>query len=73
MAPEPPFLAGAGAKPISSEPESAPGPRTSGAAQKVAAPQHCTKALRKVADKENSFDGSRSKKCGSNSCAGMKP
>ena len=41
MAPEPPFLAGAGAKPISSEPESAPGPRTSGAAQKVAAPQHC--------------------------------
>ena len=37
------FLPGAGADPIWSEPEAAPGPRTSGAgaAQKVAAPQHC--------------------------------
>ena len=31
MEPEPPFLPGAGADPIWSEPESAPGPRTSGA------------------------------------------
>ena len=39
MEPEPP---GAGADPIWLEPESAPGPRTleTGAAQKVAAPQH---------------------------------
>ena len=44
MEPEPPFLPGAGAEPIWSEPESAPAPRTAkaGAAQiKVAAPQHC--------------------------------
>ena len=36
------FLPGAGADQIWSEPESAPGPRTSGAgaAQKVAAPHH---------------------------------
>ena len=34
MEPEPPFLPGAGADPIWSEPESAPGPRTAGAAQK---------------------------------------
>ena len=36
------FLPGAGADQIWSEPESAPGPRTSeaGAAKKVAAPQH---------------------------------
>ena len=33
------FLPGAGADAIRSEP--APGPPTSGAAQKVAAPQHC--------------------------------
>ena len=42
---EPPFLAGAGSDPIwlKLERESAPGPQTSGAgaAQKVAAPQHC--------------------------------
>ena len=39
---EPRFFAGAGADLIWSEPELAPGPRTSGAgdAQKVAAPQH---------------------------------
>ena len=47
MEPEPPraafFLPGAGADPIWSEPESSPGPRTSGAgaAKKGAAPQHC--------------------------------
>ena len=34
------FLPGAGADPVWSEPESAPGPRTCGAAQKVAALQH---------------------------------
>ena len=36
------FLPGAGADPILSEPESAPGPRTfgAGAAKKMAAPQH---------------------------------
>ena len=41
------FLPGAGADPIWSEPEAARGPRTSGAgaAQKVAAPQHCLYSL----------------------------
>ena len=52
MEPEPP---GAGADPIWLEPESAPGPRTSetGAAQKVAAPQHWKQQRLEIAKVRN--------------------
>ena len=74
MGPEPeqPFLAGAGADPIWSEPEpeSAPGPRTSGAAQKVAAPQHCSQVTSTVNLKQKTSRCASKNQCCGTSCAG---